>query len=839
MSEERNYSQRNINWCFHALALSGGLASIFINSSESLTLNTRQDYSLYLLSIMGVGLLLSLFIFYPREIKLLVRNINLLVPFGLYLFIEIVLKVFSSLPFVVLLFSTEKKVVLFGLTAAVSLSSILSILNSVVLAGWTTSLILQLTKENKTDLIKGLRSSFVYFFRVMCVLAVGWLIPIIIIVPFITGGITQGNLYVLLFFILIFSLFWNLLTYAVLFFVIDKEKNFVQAIVAGIKASWSRKWRVAFPIVLQLLLLGSFTYIDVTYTNEKVERNVTNVNSETNTYKEITHSNSKTVNTNRNTKANVIWVGGYDNRSRWHEDLMETVESKELPITKFSIGVLLMILAIVIKLRIAQKIFVNPPPENYSIYYFDNSIRENIPLISEKEPFSQNSLNETDEPFRVRQSFLTVMILSTTFLIGADFAVKSLPERANENVKELNSAKEEEERQEVVNPNQFFKPRVLAGESFLSKKELYNAQNDSYFAEEKKNPVPLIYSDGYKGPYEPASLFAPSFDVYVGECDGKEGRDVVFTSCKLAFVLDESGNVKSRLKLGFGTLQSAPYDPEEYYGPTQVIDVEGDGRCEYIGTGSQRAALFGSDGRGIWRTPKTGRVEDEPTMSVGKMLGNKELQFIVVSNSDVELRNKNGETIWKKDINEDTVTAKIAAKDIDGDGCDEIFVITTFSTTILNHRGEIVKKIKLPVITHGIVQNNQNDYTGTLLFGFKNNRLFFFDLDGNQLAKYKAPYSEQDENFSSDHFLVFRANAIFVRLFKNEPPYLAVIADISGRDVYDGSMLYIYNDKGKLVYQEILSDYSNKITAMTQNDGSGTETLLVGLEDIVWQYSVK
>lgn len=71
-----------------------------------------------------------------------------------------------------------------------------------------------------------------------------------------------------------------------------------------------------------------------------------------------------------------------------------------------------------------------------------------------------------------------------------------------------------------------------------------------------------------------------------------------------------------------------------------------------------------------------------------------------------------------------------------------------------------------------------------------------------------------------------------VKLVKGQPEYFAVLLDYK---LDERSVLYVYDSKGGLVYEEVLPESGAGIAAVP--DGKiGTEKLLIGSNNQVWQY---
>ena len=83
---------------------------------------------------------------------------------------------------------------------------------------------------------------------------------------------------------------------------------------------------------------------------------------------------------------------------------------------------------------------------------------------------------------------------------------------------------------------------------------------------------------------------------------------------------------------------------------------------------------------------------------------------------------------------------------------------------------------------------------------------------------------------------VYAAKGVWVKLNDDQPELLAVVTRFAA---IDRSVLYVYSDDGKLVYQEVLPEESSSIAVLSKDDGRGGQELLVGGSETVWRYSAR
>jgi hypothetical protein len=259
-----------------------------------------------------------------------------LLPLGLYLTAEALWSLLLTIPVLsaVCIPAWNLKIVAFSLS--LSLGFLVQVALAVTYAGWTTTLIVQAVRHDQVDPMAALSAWPAWFWRVFGAETIGWCVLFASLVPAMVIGAAALPLALLL--IGAFSLFWNLLTAALLPVVVAERESFVNVVRKGLRLSWQRMGRWWFPVLVQMILLGWVTLIYVSYTSSP-------------------RPGSVTTNTKSNVGVNGFWTGGYENSCRWHTKLMAVVETEPMPLVEFLLGLLFAILAIVVKLRITADLY--------------------------------------------------------------------------------------------------------------------------------------------------------------------------------------------------------------------------------------------------------------------------------------------------------------------------------------------------------------------------------------------------------------------------------------------------------------------------------------------------
>jgi hypothetical protein len=99
-----------------------------------------------------------------------------------------------------------------------------------------------------------------------------------------------------------------------------------------------------------------------------------------------------------------------------------------------------------------------------------------------------------------------------------------------------------------------------------------------------------------------------------------------------------------------------------------------------------------------------------------------------------------------------------------------------------------------------------------------------YDFDGTTVATLEAPHAA---NVGS------AARGAAVQLIAGQPPQFAVIVEFQ---LWNISVLYLYNHEQEMIYQEVISDRCLSLAALPR-DKSDVEDLLIGGTGKVWKYT--
>lgn len=368
-------------------------------------------------------------------------------------------------------------------------------------------------------------------------------------------------------------------------------------------------------------------------------------------------------------------------------------------------------------------------------------------------------------------------------------------------------------------PAQLKEARVVVGQGFLAR---------SVFAE--------------TGVFKTNKDIGSISDVRVGEFDPHPGLDVVVAADDGAIIFDRNGANQGQVVFHFpivnekvGPFSSARTDT--MMGDRQVVDLEGDGVCEYIARGSiHGAALFNHQGTLLWTygkyTKENTSIND---LTVGDLDGDGVAE-LVVSWHGIQVFDKSGNL--RTHVQEEYGDTQIEVVDTDGDGKNEI-VSVGGSLKIRNAGGEVTEELPIDGYFGNFALCNMPGRKEPVIFKVNDGKVWLIDLQGATVAEFNAPLSEFPETVHKtplgDSFgtSVYKSRGVWIKLAPNQPEYLAVIKQFAA---LDRSVLDVYTPTGQLVYQEVLPEECLSIAVLPAADASGVPELLVTGEQTVWRY---
>jgi hypothetical protein len=301
-------------------------------------------------------------------------------------------------------------------------------------------------------------------------------------------------------------------------------------------------------------------------------------------------------------------------------------------------------------------------------------------------------------------------------------------------------------------------------------------------------------------------------DIVRGELDPHPGMEIGIAGTEGAVFLDDSLKAKSTVQFSASNSH------------VDIVDVNGDHVCEFMNRGawSSDASLIDHSGKTMWTYGGMPGVDD---MCAGDIDGDGIRELAVGFNGDggIRLLDKTAKMRWKQP---GWNVWHVEMADTDGDGKLEIVHSDAGGEIVIRDaQGNLLRRGRpAAYFSHFSLCRwpGKKDRPYALLS--EDDAIWLFDFDGKTVAQFKAPRAGS----------LGDARGLPVKLYRNKPECLAVVVEFEN---WDRSIIYVYDSKGTLLYQEILPEACASIGGITL-DRSGAETILVGGNGRVWQYGV-
>ena len=291
--------------------------------------------------------------------------------------------------------------------------------------------------------------------------------------------------------------------------------------------------------------------------------------------------------------------------------------------------------------------------------------------------------------------------------------------------------------------------------------------------------------------------------------------------------LNESYQEQSRLNfagLGFNTVET--------------IDADKANSCRFLAYSySKGVYLFDLEGKEKWKLAhddnSTGHIDG---VDFGDIDGDGKVEFAVYHRygKGIHLVDEAGKTRWKHPIN---ALGHLEIIDVDGNGKVEIIYDNSNNANgptefkILDEAGSIVKQLKIPTTSYEFAMVKwPNIESKPHILLTEDTKIRIVDLEGNPVIELDAPGCRP----------FGEVKALTVKFENDKPEYLAV----KKRLFPDLSVLYVYDNEGKLVYQktELVEGGGNLAFSVIPMNETGDEGLLVGStrnkKPLVLEYSL-
>ncbi len=346
-------------------------------------------------------------------------------------------------------------------------------------------------------------------------------------------------------------------------------------------------------------------------------------------------------------------------------------------------------------------------------------------------------------------------------------------------------------------------------------------------------------------------------DLAVGQLDGQGGLDVGLAGQVGLTLLDRSGNVTNRINYRFEKAKSRnPLEDErekDRFYKMRLLDVEGDGVCEVLASGGlDGIALFDHQGNVVFSRGKDEKGKSSiQEVTAGDLDGDGVQEFIVSWGFEpwqgLELLDRYGNSKWRHQ--EEYSPGETEVADVNGDGKPELVEERAGELNIRDADGKFKEVVKTPVyLWHVSLCPPAKNQGPPKDLAVREGGVWLIDLDGKNYTRYDAPLSHikldkprvigvpgLTEQMTFDTEDVYQAKCVLAELEKDQPKYLAVVANFTA---LNRSLFYLYDSQGKLIFEEILPEECNAIAILPSENSSGRDEILVSGKKTVWRYAM-
>ncbi|MBS1797944.1 MAG: VCBS repeat-containing protein [Acidobacteria bacterium] len=412
-------------------------------------------------------------------------------------------------------------------------------------------------------------------------------------------------------------------------------------------------------------------------------------------------------------------------------------------------------------------------------------------------------------------------------------------------------------------PDELAEAKVFRGDGFLRKTEFFKLTKEDLFTTigkstetpDEKERQKIVQSQIAKGIYNFADLRVVAGRIVAA---GEFG----------AYVLDPAGNLEREIlfeptvrKIKIGWYEKESY--ETNLDNLRIVELEKN-RFGFASFGSMQGfRVFDENGNQIWsygreETDLSNLFDDEKKQreryeksthvleaAVGDLDGDGVSEYVVARKSDgIRVFDRDGREKWFEE--DEFPSRRLLIVDLDGDGRNEL-VETGSPAKVRDAAGKIVRKIENGISeTINFQTEDKNKKKVFVSCILDQNRLTCRDENKQTVLDGAAPLSDvpaknpqtvtmpdhPEISYTNDRERTYDERAVRVALAKDRPKYLAVLASFISIPRAD---LYVYDEKGTLVYHELLPEDAETIAVVPA--AGGTDEILVGGKDTIWKYA--
>jgi hypothetical protein len=341
----------------------GAVAASLVWESTHIADGGNFVWSLLTLLPYAVGVAATISWLAPDGWRLLRRHPDVLVPPGLM--IGVLTLVYSPICEKVGLAAPWFTAKLGFVEQGVSLVLLLSLVVHAFAATWLTVMVLDAVRRDRCDLVDSLSRCLPVFPSVLVLLTSAWTLVWVLTVAelslLLSSGMAVGwflvgaglGLLAVLYAwvsaicVLAFRFLINVVTAALLPIFVESKQGFWRALTDGIRQSWQHRRKWLLLLLMQFILAGAWVGVQFQYDNNS-------------------RASSRNVSFNFKTNIHAPWTGDYDYDGTWHGRAIGWLGGEEIELFQTAIAMSCLLLAIVIKLAIVERLPIVSPSSDES-----------------------------------------------------------------------------------------------------------------------------------------------------------------------------------------------------------------------------------------------------------------------------------------------------------------------------------------------------------------------------------------------------------------------------------------------------------------------------------------